>query len=76
MRFVARAAPVLAVLLLQSGIGAQPRHTYDLIIAGGTVLDGSGRAGVVTDLAIRDGRILAFGRFPRSQAARRWSITS
>jgi N-acyl-D-aspartate/D-glutamate deacylase len=35
--------------------------TYDLKITGGTVIDGSGRAGFVADLAIRDGSIAAIG---------------
>lgn len=34
---------------------------YDEVIAGGTVFDGLGGPGVVADLAIRDGRIVAIG---------------
>lgn len=34
---------------------------YDLVITGGTVLDGSGAPGVVADVAVRDGRIAAIG---------------
>ncbi len=35
--------------------------TYDLIIKGGTVVDGSGLAGYPADVAISDGRIAAIG---------------
>jgi N-acyl-D-amino-acid deacylase len=34
---------------------------YDILIAGGTLYDGSGRAGIPGDLAIEDGRIAAMG---------------
>jgi N-acyl-D-amino-acid deacylase len=47
--------------------GQAPR--YDTLIARGTVIDGTGRARAVQDVAIADGRIAAVGRIPRSQAA-------
>jgi N-acyl-D-amino-acid deacylase len=57
-----------------AAVAAEPRAAaqgarYDVVIAGGTVIDGSGRAGTVTDVGIKDGRIAAVGRLPRSQAA-------
>ena len=42
---------------------------YDVLVAGGMVIDGTGRAGSVADVAVKDGKIAAVGRIPRSQAA-------
>jgi N-acyl-D-aspartate/D-glutamate deacylase len=41
---------------------------YDLVLRGGTLVDGSGGPGVPGDLAIRGGRIAAVGRAPGSAA--------
>ncbi|MFP5463943.1 MAG: N-acyl-D-amino-acid deacylase family protein [Gammaproteobacteria bacterium] len=35
---------------------------YDLVIRGGTLVDGSGGAGFVADVAVRDGRIVKIGQ--------------
>jgi N-acyl-D-aspartate/D-glutamate deacylase len=40
---------------------------YDVIISGGTVFDGSGRAGVASDVAITNGQIVRIGKIdPKS----------
>jgi len=36
--------------------------SYDILILGGTIYDGSGKAPVVADVAIADGRIAEIGR--------------
>ena len=39
---------------------------YDEVMRGGTVIDGTGAAGVIADVAIKDGRIAAIGAIPES----------
>src|ERR1700674_220657 len=36
--------------------------TWDILIRGGTIIDGSGRPGAISDITVRDGRIAALGR--------------
>ncbi len=38
--------------------------TYDLVLRGGTIVDGSGGQSYVGDVAVKDGRIAAVGEFP------------
>ncbi len=56
-----------AVVLLAA---AAPAPRYDLVIAGGTVLDGSGAPARVADVAVAEGRVVRVGRVPRSQASK------
>lgn len=39
----------------------ESRAMFDLIVSGGTVVDGTGAAAVVADIGVRDGRIVAIG---------------
>lgn len=60
-----RFAPSFVLLcssMLLSASAAAQAPAYDLIIRGGTIYDGSGKAPVVGDVAIRDDRIVAVGK--------------
>ncbi|KTD99972.1 aminoacylase [Sphingopyxis sp. H038] len=48
-------------MLVSASVAAQT-PAYDLIIRGGTIYDGSGKAPVVGDVAIKDDRIVAVGK--------------
>ena len=49
--------------------GDASRKDFDLVIKGGLVYDGSGRAGFGADIGIRDEMISAVGRIPENRAA-------
>ena len=48
---------------------------FDLIISGGTVVDGTGAAAIVTDIGIIDERVAAIGDLSDAEAARRIDAT-
>ena len=68
---LARVAVAAALLVSNSPSwpGSAQSQKYDLAIVNGTVIDGTGRAGVLQDVAIKDGRIAAIGRIASADAA-------
>ena len=53
---------VFVGMVLFSGIAAA--QDYDLVIRGGRIVDGTGRAAFAGDVALRDGKIAAVGVVP------------
>lgn len=62
---LARIALPCLVLSLVAGlpVHAQQAVNADVLLAGGTIYDGTGADGVVGDVALRDGKIVAVGKF-------------
>jgi N-acyl-D-amino-acid deacylase len=63
--------PAFVFLVLFTGCGRAPsKPPFDLMIAGGRVLDGTGRPSFIADVAVSGGRVAAIGRLDRSRAGR------
>ncbi|HSM77960.1 MAG TPA: hypothetical protein VLT57_10060, partial [Bryobacteraceae bacterium] len=60
-------AGALLVLMASAAAG---QTSYDVLIRNGRVLDGSGKPGVMADVAIRGDRIAAVGKLPGASAKR------
>jgi N-acyl-D-amino-acid deacylase len=67
---VSPAGDRLALVAVPAGrrAPADREPVFDLIVSGGTVVDGSGAPGRSVDVGIRNGRIAAVGRLPRERA--------
>jgi N-acyl-D-amino-acid deacylase len=67
MTSVTRMAFLMAALL---AFAPPAPARYDIVIVGGRLVDGTGRASFRADLAIKDGRVAAIGTIAASQGAR------
>ncbi|NUM67374.1 D-aminoacylase [candidate division KSB1 bacterium] len=50
-------------------------YEFDLLLIGGLLYDGSGQAGILSDLGVKDGRIAAFGDLRERKAKRSLEVT-
>ena len=62
---------VLPLLSGWTGSAAQAQAPYDLVIAGGSIVNGEGTPAVTADLGIRAGRIAGIGNLAGAAAGRR-----
>ena len=53
---------ILASLHAANAVGADESTSIDLLLKGGTIIDGSGSPGVVGDIAIRGDKIVGVGK--------------
>jgi N-acyl-D-amino-acid deacylase len=56
----------LAALLLLCSVFALTAAEYDVLIHGGRIVDGTGNPAFFADVAIKDGKIVALGKVPRT----------
>ena len=63
------------LLLLVSLAGCTAEPDFDLVLAGGDVLDGTGAAAVRADVGVRDGRIAEIGDLAERSAAERIDVS-
>jgi N-acyl-D-amino-acid deacylase len=57
-------------LVFLTAVGEAQPPTYDILIKGGRVFDGSGNPWTYTDIAVEDGRVAAVGRLAEATAER------
>jgi N-acyl-D-amino-acid deacylase len=61
----------LVAIVLVAGLALSPQgRDFDLVLAGGRVIDGTGNPWYVADLAVKDGRIAAIGHGLAARAVR------
>lgn len=66
-------AAILATMItfsFVSSVTSQSTPEFDLIIKNGSIIDGSGKPGYRSDVAIKDDRIVRIGRLQNAKAAR------
>ena len=65
-----RAFLLLALILLAIAPGFGPSRTFDVVISGAQVIDGSGNPWYLADVGIRDGLIVEIGNLSARPSAR------
>ncbi len=74
-RFLGRLALVLGGLLAGTSIGCSGPAEFDLLIRGGTVIDGSGAAARQADIGVRGGDVAAIGDLSGDWGIREFDAT-
>src|SRR4029453_14078682 len=62
---------VIAWLLLVGCSNTPPPAPYDVLITGGSVIDGDGTPAAIADIGIRDGHLAAIGNLSSAEAVPR-----
>ena len=62
---------MLFLILLAFTVSLSAQESFDLVVANGTVIDGSGSEGRRADIGIRDGKIAAIGDLSKASAKRK-----
>ena len=75
MKALRRCYSLILILSLSACSRSTPQATYDLVITGGSVIDGDGGPATSLDIAIRDGRIVSLGKLSTSSARQRIDAT-
>jgi N-acyl-D-amino-acid deacylase len=70
MKKILAACLLSALTLSLTGEGFAQQPSYDVLIKGGRVLDGTGNPWFAADIAIKDGKIAAIGNLATATAAR------
>lgn len=66
---------VLCIVLLLAGFAIAQHSTYDFIISGGHIVDGTGAPWVAGDIAITGDRIVAIGDLTKASSSKRIDAT-
>ena len=70
-----RCYSLILILALSACSRSTPQVPYDLVITGGSVIDGDGGPATSLDIGIRDGRIVSLGKLSTSSARQRIDAT-
>ena len=65
-----RSTVLLAFALLTLSLSARADDTYDVVVRGGRIVDGTGAPWYIGDIGIRDGKIVRIGRLADAAAGR------